>query len=61
MQASIAAASTLLSSSAPLTVQFAVVNLFDKVYVIRSSTGIGVFAPQYGQRRGVFGGLAREF
>ena len=45
----------------PLTVQFAVVNLFDKVYVIRSGTGIGVFAPQYGQRRGLYAGLAWEF
>jgi len=50
-----------LAGSGPLTVQFAVVNLFDKVYVIRSGTGIGVFAPQYGQRRGLYGGLAWEF
>jgi outer membrane receptor for ferrienterochelin and colicins len=47
--------------SGPLTLQFAVVNLFDKVYLIRSGSGIGVFAPQYGQRRGLFGGLAWEF
>jgi outer membrane receptor protein involved in Fe transport len=50
-----------LKGSGPLTVQFAVVNLFDKVYVIRSGTGIGVFAPQYGQRRGLYGGLSWEF
>jgi outer membrane receptor for ferrienterochelin and colicins len=49
------------ASSGPLTVQFAIVNLFDRVYEIRSGTGIGVFAPQYGQRRGLFGGLAWEF
>ena len=49
------------ASSGPLTLQFAVVNLFDKVYLIRSGSGIGVFAPQYGQRRGIFGGLAWEF
>jgi hypothetical protein len=49
------------AGSGPLTVQFAVVNLFDKVYVIRSGSGIGVFAPQYGQRRGLYGGLAWEF
>jgi len=49
------------AGSGPLTLQFAVVNLFDKIYVIRSGTGIGVFAPQYGERRGFFGGLAWEF
>jgi outer membrane receptor protein involved in Fe transport len=49
------------ASSGPLTLQLAVVNVFDKIYVIRSGTGIGVFAPQYGQRRGLFGGLAWEF
>ncbi len=50
-----------LAGARPLTLQFAVVNLFDKVYLIRSGTGIGVFAPQYGQRRGFFAGLAWEF
>jgi hypothetical protein len=30
-------------------------------YQIRSGTGIGVFAPQYGPRRGFFGGLAWKF
>jgi outer membrane receptor protein involved in Fe transport len=50
-----------IAGSGPLTLQFAVVNLFDKIYVIRSGSGIGVFAPQYGQRRGLFGGLAWEF
>ncbi len=49
------------ASSGPLTLQVAVVNLFDKTYLIRSGTGIGVFAPQYGQRRGFYGGLAWEF
>jgi outer membrane receptor for ferrienterochelin and colicins len=38
-----------------------VINLFDKSYEIRSGTGIGVFAPQYGARRGVFFGLAKDF
>ena len=38
----------------PLTVRFDVVNLFDTIYQIRSGTGIGVFAPQYGPRRGYF-------
>jgi len=38
-----------------------VINLGDKVYQIRSGTGIGVFAPQFGPRRGFFGGLSWEF
>ncbi|HXR19148.1 MAG TPA: TonB-dependent receptor [Steroidobacteraceae bacterium] len=44
-----------------LTARLDVINLFDKVYQIRSGTGIGVFAPQYGARRGVFFGLAKDF
>ena len=47
--------------SSLLTARFDVVNAFDKVYQIRSGTGIGVFAPQYGMRRGFFGGLAWQF
>jgi outer membrane receptor for ferrienterochelin and colicins len=50
-----------LTGSRPLTVRFDVINIGDKVYQIRSGTGIGVFAPQYGPRRGFFGGLAWRF
>ncbi len=50
-----------VAGSGPLKVRFDVVNLFDKVYEIRSGTGIGVFAPQYGARRGFFGGLEWDF
>jgi outer membrane receptor for ferrienterochelin and colicins len=45
----------------PLTARFDVINVTDKVYQIRSGTGVGVFAPQYGPRRGFFGGLAWDF
>jgi outer membrane receptor for ferrienterochelin and colicins len=45
----------------PLTVRFDVINVADKVYQIRSGTGVGVFAPQYGARRGFFGGAAWDF
>ena len=55
----------------PMTVRFDVVNLFDAVYLIRGSSaacpsgnsvcGIGVFAPQYGPRRGFFLGLSKKF
>jgi outer membrane receptor protein involved in Fe transport len=44
----------------PLTVRFDVVNLFDTIYQIRSGTGIGVFAPQYGPRRGYFIGISKK-
>jgi hypothetical protein len=45
----------------PLQLRFDVLNLFDKVYLIRSGTGIGVFAPQYGTRRGFFSGVTVAF
>jgi outer membrane receptor protein involved in Fe transport len=50
-----------LPSTGPLSVRFDVINLFDKVYAIRNGTGIGVFAPQYGTRRGLFGGVSWQF
>ena len=43
-----------------VTVRFDVVNVFDTVYQIRSGTGIGVFAPQYGPRRGFFVGIKKK-
>lgn len=39
----------------------AVINAFDKVYLIRDGSGIGVGAPQYGPRRGFFVGLSKIF
>jgi outer membrane receptor protein involved in Fe transport len=48
------------NDSGALTVRFDVINLFDKVYEIRSGTGIGVFAPQYGARRGLFAGISKD-
>jgi outer membrane receptor for ferrienterochelin and colicins len=48
-------------AAGPLTARLDVINLFDKEYEIRSGTGIGVFAPQYGPRRGLFFGLSQDF
>jgi outer membrane receptor protein involved in Fe transport len=45
----------------PMTVRFDVVNLFDSIYFIRDGSGIGVFAPQYGPRRGYFAGISKKF
>ena len=44
----------------PITVRFDVVNLFDKIYEIRDGSGIGVFAPQFGARRGFYAGLSQK-
>jgi outer membrane receptor protein involved in Fe transport len=50
----------LLGDPRPFTLRFDVVNLFDTVYFIRDGSGIGVFAPQYGPRRGYFVGLSKK-
>jgi outer membrane receptor protein involved in Fe transport len=44
----------------PMTLRFDVVNLFDQVYEIRDGSGIGVFAPQFGPRRGFFLGISKK-
>jgi outer membrane receptor protein involved in Fe transport len=44
----------------PATVRFDVVNLFDQIYELRDGTGIGVFAPQFGARRGYYLGLSQK-
>ncbi len=44
-----------------IDVRLVVNNAFDHVYEIRDGSGIGVFAPQYGPRRGLFLGLSKKF
>ena len=44
----------------PTTLRFDVVNLFDSIYQIRDGSGIGVFAPQYGPRRGFYFGISQK-
>ena len=44
----------------PTTVRFDVVNVFDKIYEIRDGSGIGVFAPQFGPRRGFYVGISQK-
>jgi outer membrane receptor protein involved in Fe transport len=41
------------------TARVDLLNLADRVYQLRDGTGIGVGAPQYGMRRGIFLGLSR--
>jgi hypothetical protein len=47
-------------SAKPLNLRFTVVNLLDTLYQLRSGTGIGEFAPQYGPRRGFYVTLSRK-
>jgi outer membrane receptor protein involved in Fe transport len=42
-------------------VRFVVDNVFDRVYEIRDGSGIGVGAPQYGQRLSALVGLSKKF
>jgi outer membrane receptor protein involved in Fe transport len=38
-----------------------VINLFDKTYLLRDGSGVGVGAPQYGERRTWFAALTHAF
>jgi outer membrane receptor protein involved in Fe transport len=44
-----------------LQIRADVLNLFDRKYQLRSGTGVGVGAPQWGQRRGFFAGITKKF
>lgn len=44
-----------------LTARFSVINLFDRVYELRDGSGIGVGAPQFGQRRGFYVVMTKGF
>jgi outer membrane receptor protein involved in Fe transport len=50
----------LVAPTKPTTLRFDVVNLFDQIYEIRDGSGIGVFAPQFGPRRGFFVGISQK-
>jgi outer membrane receptor protein involved in Fe transport len=44
-----------------IDVSFDIVNALDETYLLRSGSGVGVFASQYGPRRSFFMGLRKEF
>ena len=44
-----------------VTLRVDVAKLFDKTYLIRDGTGVGVGSPQYGARRGIFAGITKKF
>ena len=50
----------IVAPNKPTTLRFDVVNVFDKIYEIRDGSGIGVFAPQFGPRRGYFVGISQK-
>ncbi|MRW84003.1 TonB-dependent receptor plug domain-containing protein [Pseudoduganella sp. FT26W] len=41
--------------------RLALINAFDKVYLLRDGSGVGVGAPQYGERRSFYAGLSTSF
>jgi outer membrane receptor protein involved in Fe transport len=45
----------------PTTLRLSAINIFDVTYLLRSGTGVGEFAPQYGPRRGVFAEIIQPF
>jgi hypothetical protein len=49
-----------IDNAGTLTARVDVINAFDKIYEIRDGTGVGVGAPQFGQRRGLFVGFSKS-
>jgi outer membrane receptor for ferrienterochelin and colicin len=48
------------TESSTLTTRVDLINALDKVYEIRNGTGVGVGAPQFGPRRGLFLGISKS-
>jgi outer membrane receptor for ferrienterochelin and colicins len=49
-----------LPNAGTLTARVDMINALDKVYEIRDGSGVGVGAPQFGPRRGIFFGLTKS-
>jgi outer membrane receptor for ferrienterochelin and colicins len=60
-QVNLTASKSFTAPGGPLELRVDIVNAFDEVYLIRDGTGVGVGAPQYGPRRGVFFGVRKSF
>ncbi len=45
----------------PITVRLALINLLDRIYLLRSMTGVGEFSNQYGPRRTLYLALKKQF
>ena len=50
-----------LPGTGAIRLRFDVINLFDEIYLLRSSTSIGAFSPAFGPRRTFSAGLSKEF
>jgi len=50
-----------ITEKTAVKIRFDVVNILDTIYELRDGSGIGVGAPQFGQRRGFYGTIAYEF
>lgn len=50
-----------LGDADKLHAQLALINALDRVYELRDGTGIGVGAPQYGPRRGLYLSIGKDF
>ncbi|MEO5627036.1 MAG: TonB-dependent receptor [Dokdonella sp.] len=50
-----------LPSLGKVDVRLAAINIADKVYELRDGSGIGVGAPQFGPRRGLYVGIQKDF
>jgi len=50
----------IVAPDKPTTFRFDIVNVFDSIYEIRDGSGIGVFAPQFGPRRGFYFGISQK-
>ncbi|MGS1127285.1 TonB-dependent receptor [Rhodanobacter sp. UC4437_H4] len=51
----------MIDDFGPLHVQLALINALDRTYELRDGSGIGVGAPQFGPRRGVYLSLQKDF
>jgi hypothetical protein len=50
-----------ITEKTAVKIRFDVVNILDTIYELRDGSGIGVGAPQFGQRRGFYGTVALDF
>ena len=44
-----------------IKVRFDVINLFDEIYLLRSSTSLGAFSPAFAPRRTFYAGITKQF
>jgi outer membrane receptor protein involved in Fe transport len=50
-----------ITEKTAVKIRFDVVNILDTIYELRDGSGIGVGAPQFGQRRGFYGTISYDF